>query len=192
MSSPPGMPVLTHALGWRPRRRWSTYGASFTTSQLKELLGADCQISFFKTRPACCPSPISTGWWVKLPHTGPPKRLTINPPKSPQAAAPLPHTPQRPQPLKPFPGLGPVAVSSRRGVRLSFQGPDRGQWQAHHPIGRCLELAAAFVPPRGTGTQQPQRALGTMCCLRLRRLRRCRPRAAQEKMTGLSATKFGV
>lgn len=48
MSSPPGMPVLTQALGWRPRRRWSTYGASFTTSQLKELLGADCRFLFSK------------------------------------------------------------------------------------------------------------------------------------------------
>lgn len=138
------------------------------------------------------PAPPSPGSWVKLPHNGPLKGRRINPPKSPPAGrAPLP---QRPQSPRPFPGRERL----EREVRPSFQSPDRRQWSAHYPTGRCPALTAAFVPPHGTGTLQPQRVLGTMCyrrrlrCLRRRRRDTSRPCAATNgMMTGLSTTKLG-
>lgn len=118
-------------------------------------------------------------------------RHRIDPPNRLRRAAPRPLAfRQRPQPLRPSLGLGPVASSSRRQVSASFLGPGRGQWRAHHATGRCPALTAAFVPPHGIGTQQPQGALGTVCCRHFR-VRRCPlrdqapSRALDEVVTGL-------
>lgn len=194
MSSPHVMPGFLN----RPQTRDQDvdgvlYGAScsFTNSQLKKLLGTHDFFFQSQTKP-------SSGWWSHYLTLGPHKHLTNDPPTAPRAGrAPPPRPSDNSLSLPGPPGPRSVAASSRRGATPGFQGPDRGQWRAHHLTGHYPDLTTAFVPPRGIGTQQPQRALGTMCCCRLRRRRRrClrrRPRAALvEMVTGLSNTKFGV
>lgn len=156
------------------------------SSQLKDLLTADGGFLFSEPRPSL---PRLVGQITSQRPTKKASELTC-PNYLRRSARPSPTLLR----LRPLPGL-----SSRKGVRPSFQSPNRRQWRAHYPTGRCPAISAAFFPPHGTGTLQPQRVLGTMCCrLRLRRLRRrrrhdtSRPCAVMnEMMTGLSTTKLG-
>lgn len=97
----------------------------------------------------------------------------------------LPLPPQKPASgPQALPGPGPAASSeevTRSGSRAEKKGESGEHAPPPAPVGRCLQLADAFVPPRGIGTQPPRCALGTMCCRCLCLCRR--PRAPRRART---------
>lgn len=152
-----------------------------------QVLGADRWIPVPPT-PAPSPAqlagrPVTTGggWnhsaWPHTDasqHTRPDRlRRALPPPPSEASLGPL--RPAQARVLRPPPRKSLVPDPGQRTGRTaaSTPPPPRG------PVGRCLQLADAFVPPRGIGTQPPRRALGTMCCRFLRR----RPRAPRRART---------
>lgn len=149
-----------------------------------QVLGADRRV------PVPPPSPVPTQLAGRpqspkvasgITQRGPQRRLPAHPPGSPQTR-PSP-TPFRSQPR----ALRPSQARVLRPPPRKSLVPDPGQRAESTaastappaPVGRCLQLADAFVPPRGIGTQPPRRALGTMCCHCLRR----RPRAPRRART---------